>query len=213
MLAAMDKHHRPRNSRSHPRLHPHPKQAAAEPRLGIDIGRVLIAGDGPDTSFIGGSDDDAMRAPAMEGAFESVARLVARYEGRVWLVSKCGPRIQARSRRWLERHAFFETTGVRPDRLRFCRERREKAPICLELGITCFVDDRADVLAAMAGTVATRILFGAEVSRDPGVVPAPRWSDAEAIAREAADVLLLTRLTPLTRLTRDARDRQAARAR
>ena len=34
-----------------------------EPTLGIDIGRVIIHGDGPDTSFIGATDDDAMRAP------------------------------------------------------------------------------------------------------------------------------------------------------
>jgi hypothetical protein len=56
----------------------------------------------------------------------------------------------------------------------------------------------------MAGIVATRILFGADAARDPGVVPAPHWGVAEALAREAADVLLLTR---------DARDRQLARAR
>jgi hypothetical protein len=167
--------------------HPHPKlrDAAREPRLGVDIGRVLIEGDGPDTSFIGGSEEDALRAPAVAGAFEAVARLVRRYEGRVWLVSKCGPRVQARTRRWLDARSFFEATGVPRDNVRFCRERKEKAPICVDLGITCFVDDREDVLLAMAGAVPARILFGARASRDPGLFPAPGWDVAEALATEA----------------------------
>lgn len=170
-----------------PRPHPHrDRNHLQEPRLGVDVGRVIIAGDGPDTSFLGVSDDDAMRAPAMEGAFESLARLVALYEGRVWLVSKCGERVQQRTRRWLAHHGFFEATGLRQDRVRFCRERREKAPICAELRVTCFVDDREDVLAAMAGVVPTRILFGAHAARGAEIVPAPDWATAEAIASGCA---------------------------
>ena len=51
------------------------KNGAREPRMGVDVGRVIIAGDGPDTSFIGGSDDDATRAPEVVGAFEALTRL------------------------------------------------------------------------------------------------------------------------------------------
>jgi hypothetical protein len=84
------------------------------PRLGVDIGRVIIHGDGPDTSFIGGSEADALKAPAMSGAFEALARLTTFFDGRVWLVSKCGPRIQARTRAWLAARRFFERTVWRP---------------------------------------------------------------------------------------------------
>ncbi|MFK5221766.1 hypothetical protein ACI3PI_10215, partial [Lactobacillus helveticus] len=46
-------------------------------RLGIDIGRVIIHGDGPDTSFVGaGTDEEALEAPAMDGALDTIARLV-----------------------------------------------------------------------------------------------------------------------------------------
>jgi len=38
-----------------------------KPNLGIDIGRVIIHGDGPDTSFIGATDEDSLKAPPMEG--------------------------------------------------------------------------------------------------------------------------------------------------
>ncbi len=155
------------------------KQTSSAPLLGVDIGRVIIEGDGPDTSFLGASDDDALRAPAMAGAFESLARLCDLFDGRVWLVSKCGPKIQDRSRRWLARHRFFERTGIWPIRLRFCRDRREKAPICHEIGIDFFVDDRLDVLRTMAGIVDHRVHFGA-ARTEPGIHAARSWAVAEA---------------------------------
>jgi hypothetical protein len=161
-------------------------------RLGVDIGRVIIAGDGPDTSFVGGSEEDALRAPPIDGAFEALTRLRDHFAGRLWLVSKCGAKVQARTRSWLAHHCFFEQTGIDPVNLRFCRTRPEKAPICAELGITCFIDDRFDVLAEMRDTVATRILFGACAAPTPDVVAAPDWAAAEALA------IASSRVTPET---------------
>ena len=137
------------------------------PRLGVDIGRVIIHGDGPDTSFIDGSEEDALRAPALDGALDALARLTTAYQGRVWLVSKCGARVQQRSRAWLAHHRFFDVTGISEENLRFCKTRPEKAPICEELGITCFIDDRYDVLDTMRGLVPTLLWFGATHSRSP----------------------------------------------
>jgi hypothetical protein len=152
--------------------------SAREPRLGVDIGRVIVAGDGPDTSFLNAPDDEALRAPAMPGAVEALSRLRERFQGRVWLVSKCGPRIQQRTRAWLAHHRFFEVTGIDPTHLKFCLRRAEKAPICARLGITCFVDDRLDVLVAMARIVETRLLFGATSSPVAGIEPVPTWEVA-----------------------------------
>lgn len=150
------------------------------PRLGVDIGRVIIHGDGPDTSFVGGTEDQAMRAPAMEGAFAALARLCARFDRRVWLVSKCGKRVEERSRRWLAHHRFFAETGIPEENLVFCRERNLKAPICRDLAIGTFVDDRVDVLVPMEGIVRNRLLFGASASDVAGIVPVPTWAHAEA---------------------------------
>ncbi|AKU98979.1 hypothetical protein AKJ09_05643 [Labilithrix luteola] len=158
------------------------------PRLGVDIGRVIIHGDGPDTSFIQARDDEtAMRAPAVDGAIDALARLTLRFDGAVWLVSKCGPRIEGLSRRWLAHHGFFERTGISPAQLRFCRERREKAGICLKLGVTMFVDDRLDVLLPMAGVVEHRFLFGVHASSDPTVTPVPTWRATEAAIEAILD--------------------------
>lgn len=71
-------------------------------RLGIDIGRVLIAPDAADgradTSFLGGSLEAALATPPYEGMFETVPDLVKRFGGQVWLVSKAGPRVQEKTR-------------------------------------------------------------------------------------------------------------------
>jgi hypothetical protein len=163
-------------------LHKHAKRAA-EPRIGVDIGRVIINGDGPDTAFFGHSEEQAMGTPAVSGAFEAVAELVERFAGRVYLVSKCGPRIQSRSLAWLDHHGFWAATGVDRAQVRFCRERRDKAIHAVELGLTHFVDDRFDVLSHLAGRVARLYLFGPQRRRSaqlPGMLATPRWADVLA---------------------------------
>jgi hypothetical protein len=150
-------------------------------RLGIDVGRVLISpGDesSPDTSFIGGSLEDALRTPPYEGIFEILPALVEKFAARVWIVSKCGARVRERTVAWFQHHHFFERTGIDPANVRFCRERAQKAPICAELGITHFIDDRSDVLEPMSGIVANRFLFGPQrnpIACSPGLQPLADW--------------------------------------
>lgn len=160
-------------------------------RLGIDIGRVLIAPDATDgradTSFIGGSLEAAIATPPYDGMFDAVPALVQHFGGRVWLVSKAGPRVQEKTRHWLRHHRFFERTGIDPEHLRFCLERPQKAQHCGELGITHFIDDRPDVLEHLAGVVPHRYLFGPQ--RKPcsmaDVVAVPSWAHVrDALLRQ-----------------------------
>lgn len=150
-------------------------------KLGIDVGRVLIRpedADGADTSFIGGSLEDALNTPPYDGMFEVVPKLVSKFDGRVWIVSKCGPAIQHKTRCWFERHRFFERTGIPQENVRFCLKRPEKAVHCRQLGITHFIDDRVDVLEAMAGVVSNRYLFGPQRKLPPiGMQHVVSWSD------------------------------------
>ncbi|MFI5697467.1 hypothetical protein ACIA58_36755 [Kribbella sp. NPDC051586] len=99
-----------------------------------------------------------LRTPAVPGAFEAIGRLVPLF-GETWLVSKCGPRIQQRSLEWLAHHRFWARTGVAEGNVRFCLRRPEKAIHCAELGITHFIDDKPDVIAAITPVVANRYLF------------------------------------------------------
>ena len=126
--------------------------------LGIDIGGVIIVNkdDDADTSFMG---KNYLKTPAMPDAFDVIGSLQAKFN-RIVLVSKCGPAVQAKTREWLEYHRFYEQTNVDPADVYFCRQRHEKAPICEQLAVTHFVDDRLEVLSYLV-TVAHRYLFRA----------------------------------------------------
>jgi hypothetical protein len=127
--------------------------------LGVDIGGVITdrVNDHTDTSFFG---EDFLRTTAVPGAFAALATLVDEVFGdAVFVVSKCGPRVQQKSLAWLAHHRFYERTGVRADHVRFCRRRADKAAIAAELDLTHFVDDRLDVLEPMVGAVGHLYLF------------------------------------------------------
>lgn len=155
-----------------------------QPRLGVDIGRVIIDGPrhpgGGDTAFFSGDEATMLATPEVPGAVEALHRLVERFGGRVWLVSKCGPRVQARTLRWLDAHDVYGRTGLPRDRVRFCRLRAQKREHCLELGITHFVDDHPEVHAAIRDVVPHRYLFGVE--------PAATWADTERLIGETLPV-------------------------
>jgi hypothetical protein len=145
-----------------------------QPRLGVDIGRVIIDGsahpDGGDTAFFNGDEATMLATPEMAGAIAGVGRLVGLFAGNVWLVSKCGPRVQARTERWLRAHDFFDRTGLPPDHVRFCRTRQDKRTYCVELQLTHFIDDHPEVHAAIRGTVCYQLFFG------PQRLPVPPWA-------------------------------------
>lgn len=158
-----------------------------EPRLGVDFGRVVhggpLAPGVDDTAFLGGSFEEALASPATEGMYEVLPGLIDAFEGRAWIISKCGDRIRKRTLAWLDHHDFYERTGLRRENVRFCRKRAEKARHCAGLGITHMIDDRLDVHAAIREIVPHRYLFG------PGEAPEwvrhiPDWTAAEVIARD-----------------------------
>jgi hypothetical protein len=160
-------------------------------RLGIDIGRVLITptrDDGSaDTSFLAEDDATALATPPAAGMFDVVPDLVRRFDGRVWLVSKAGERIEALTRLWLAHHRFFDRTGIDPANVRFCRQREEKRDHAQTLALTHFIDDRIDVLAQLRGAVSCLALFGVQAAPIPAwVVHVPDWTTlGRAVERSA----------------------------
>ncbi|MFI9509795.1 hypothetical protein [Nocardia sp. NPDC052566] len=155
-----------------------------QPRLGIDFGRViqgaaLRVGDA-DTVFLSGGLDAALRTPPSPNAFEVLPRLVERFEGRAWVISKCGPRVERRTLQWLDHHEFYDRTGLLRGNVRFCRERADKALHCAELGITHMIDDRIEVHEALRDLVPHRYLFGVQADPIPDWVEhVPTWLDVE----------------------------------
>lgn len=145
-----------------------------EPRIGIDIGRVIMApvkGGKADTTFLAGSLDRAMQTPPAPGAFEGVRTLVDAFAGQAWLVSKAGASVQYKTKLWFRHWDFFAETGLPSDHVRFCLRRSEKAAYCRQLKITHFIDDRLDVLQYLRGLVPHLYLFGEQ----PSLIDIPDW--------------------------------------
>jgi hypothetical protein len=132
---------------------------ATRPTLGIDVGGVIIdrVAESADTSFFGGG---YLETPQVPDAIATIAALVKGplFEGRGYVVSKCGAATEKKTREWLAHNGFHDATGIGPEAIRFCRKREQKAPICVELGITHFVDDRLEVLSYLR-SVPHRFLF------------------------------------------------------
>lgn len=155
-----------------------------EPRLGIDIGRVIINGPahpgGGDTAFFTGDEDTMLATPEMPNAAQAIARLVVRLHGKVWLISKCGQRTQARTERWLDGHDFYQRTGLPPSHVMFCRARADKRTYCEQLALTHFVDDHPEVHAAIRGVVTYQYFFGPQRTPVPSYgLHTPTWTDVE----------------------------------
>lgn len=145
-----------------------------ENKVGIDIGRVIIGpvvGGKADTSFLGGSLGKAMQTLPSEGAFEGVKSLVELFHGNAWLISKCGPNVQFKTKEWLKHNNFYTKTKLDRRNVRFCLERPQKANHCKQLRISHFIDDRLDVLENLRGLVPNLYLFGEQ----PDDLNIPNW--------------------------------------
>src|SRR3970040_1117951 len=127
--------------------------------LGVDIGGVIIdrvRNDGTDTAF---KSKRYLETTAIPGVFSSLAKLRERFNGEIFVVSKAGLETELKTRDWLNHKGFYDLTGINPGDVHYCRERKEKAPICEWLGITHFIDDRLEILSYMY-SVPNKYLFG-----------------------------------------------------
>lgn len=120
-------------------------------RIGIDIGNVIIGGNGEDTFFT----QDFLETPEVDGAWHSLVQLKKR--GELHVISKCGPITEAKSLEWLDVNGFFYSL-VR-HRIHFVRKRHLKAPMCQALELDIFIDDRQDIIDSLIGVVKYPILF------------------------------------------------------
>ncbi len=155
-------------------------------RIGIDFGKVIskAGNDGTATSFFG---SNYLNAPTNPGAIEVIILLCQKYGAEnIYIISKCGAKMEAKTREWLEYNRFYAQTGILPENVLFCREVEEKGPLCVTHSIDAFIDDRLKVLYYIhqAEPSIIQILFGNE-RRDreeykhhlPHVLQAQTWQD------------------------------------
>ncbi|CAM2961717.1 NADAR family protein [Skermania piniformis] len=154
--------------------------------LGVDFGRVIQGGDtldatDVDTQFLGASYHEALRSPPTACVFDVLPGLVEQFDGRVWIISKCGHRIREVMLGWLDHHDFYTRTGMPRGNIRTCAKRADKAVHCVDLGVTHMIDDRLDVHTHLRGIVPNLYLFGIQpaTTRPPAwVTPVPNWEHA-----------------------------------
>lgn len=123
-------------------------------KIGIDIGRVIIGGNGEDTFFSA----KYLETPVVEGARESLEELWWQ-EHEVHLVSKCGENVEYKTMDWLLDREFIPSSVIPTHRIHFVRKRHLKAPMAQALELDIFIDDRQDIIDSMEGIVEHRILF------------------------------------------------------
>jgi hypothetical protein len=163
-----------------------------EPRIGIDLGGVVtkLLGSmaGEDTGTLAWRTPGEAAELAIPGALAGVRELVELVDGRVWIVSKAGPVVQAKCREWFEAADFFGDTGMARAQVRFCLQRQDKAPICTALAITHFIDDRVHVMQILRAVVPHLFLFS-ESETDhhsaPWAIRTPTWPDVIAAVRRS----------------------------
>lgn len=124
-------------------------------KIGIDIGRVIIGGDGEDTFF--NDSKECIDAAEVLGALESVRGLYQTGEHEIHFISKCGPKIEKKTLVWLR--YYIVERWIPLHRTHFVRKRELKAPMALALELDIFIDDREDIIESMQKVIAHPILF------------------------------------------------------
>jgi hypothetical protein len=127
-------------------------------KIGIDIGWTIK----------GERQEGDRNKPAPE-SFRIISRMVELgYD--VYLISKVDSKQREEVEQWLTSTDFFNKTGVKPESLYFCFERKDKALFVKALGICAMIDDRPEVLAFLDDKVAKFL-----ISPEPSELT--KWKD------------------------------------
>ena len=105
------------------------------PILGIDFGNVIR------------DNESKTMIPRVK---ETLLALKSIFEDRIYVVSRIDDEDGGkRNLQYLKDNGFFPGLISSEEKVLFCYKRQDKAPICEDLGITHFVDDRTEVLSHM----------------------------------------------------------------
>ncbi len=121
-------------------------------KIGIDFGGVIIkASEGEPFNAQNGINLE------VDNALFIIEKLLNGNE--VWIISKASKRVQNFTREWLSLVNFYSRTKFHPQNLIFCEKRSEKAKICEQLKLDCFIDDNTEIIESLENIVDQRIHF------------------------------------------------------
>ena len=128
--------------------------------LGVDVGGVVLDFIPYFNTELDFGGNNYLQTPEMKDAISSIKKLnESKFKGNIFVVSKHGKDGPGRILEWLHSKNFFANTGIPENHFFPCAERHEKEGIVRKLGITHFVDDRAEVLEPMVNVVPNLYLF------------------------------------------------------
>lgn len=114
--------------------------------LGIDLGWTIV-----------GNRVTGDKYEVQSACFTTILRLT-KYFDNVYIISKVNSTQKESSLKWIESVEFFNKTNIKPENLYYCFERKDKAIFAKGLGITHFIDDRAEVMYHLDKSI-VKILF------------------------------------------------------
>jgi len=133
-----------------------------ESRLGIDFGGVIITYVEKKGKHDPDYAENFLSSPPQKNALENIKSLQQKFKGQVWIISKAGEYTEDLIRKWLQKNNFFDYTALDKDNLIFCRQRADKLPLCQDLKITHYIDDRINIMQILKGTAPHLFLFGSK---------------------------------------------------
>lgn len=130
----------------------------------------------------------------MEGAFEGVKKLIELTHGRLWIVSKANDLRRKRTLDWMSKVNFYTKTGLKKDNVIFCKQRKDKVNICLNLNINYFIDNKEHVIQLLHEQVPYLFLFGEgdkKIYRTIGslITPVTDWEGCVSSLINAVDTM------------------------
>lgn len=135
-------------------------------RLGIDCGGVILKHNSTNAREVQEwegtifSDNNYLKSPEVFAAVESIAAIIELVgEDNVFIISKCGSKVEMKTMQWLEYHNLFQRTGFKREHVFFCRNREHKAEFCTDLELTHYVDDHVMILQTLPQSVFRQIHF------------------------------------------------------
>jgi hypothetical protein len=114
--------------------------------IGVDIGWTLKG--------VRAENDKDKTAP---NSFRIIRDIISRGH-EIFLISKCNSRQKEEVEKWLKEVDIFNQTGIKPENLYFCFERKDKSLFVKALDIDIMIDDRAEVMAYLPPNVITYLL-------------------------------------------------------
>lgn len=139
-------------------------------RIGIDLGRTIVDRDNGNTPFA--------------DCFPVTKLIIEKFGAdNVFIVSRVNSEQKESAIKWLNLWNFYHNTGLKPDNVYFCFERRDKAIFSKGLKLNVFIDDRLDCLAPMPDNVQKLLFRSKDIGEATNLTRISSWLEIKDLLK------------------------------